>query len=106
MSREPVELPLAQLASLADEIRGAVRDTLRDELARVLAEVARPAAREDGLLSVDEAARRIGLSKSTTYKLAERCELPNLGRGCCSAPRISMPMQKLGVDRQTGSARK
>ena len=81
MSRDPVELSLAQLASLADEIRGAVREALRDELARALADVARPAAREDGLLRVDEAARRIGLSKSTTYKLAERCELPSVQLG-------------------------
>ncbi len=81
MSRHAVELSLAQLAALADEIRAAVREALRDELPRALADVARPAAKEDGLLGVAEAARRIGLSKSTTYKLAERCELPSVQLG-------------------------
>ncbi len=81
MSRHAVELSLAQLAALADEIRAAVREALRDELPRALADVARPAAKEDGLLGVAEAARRIGLSKSTTYKLAERCEPPSVQLG-------------------------
>jgi excisionase family DNA binding protein len=71
-------------ASFLELIDSAVRRAVREELPRVLAELGRPiqAGPAGALLRVPEAAQRLGLAKSTVYKLAERCELPSvlLGR--------------------------
>jgi excisionase family DNA binding protein len=64
------------------EIRAAVRESVRNEVSAMLVEFR---SRNDGdarrLLGVEEAARHLGLSTSTVYKRAERCELPSVKDG-------------------------
>ncbi len=69
------------MSALADEIKAALREVLREELPRALANL-RPPADGEFYVGVDEAARRLGLSTSTVYKLAERIdELPSVKVG-------------------------
>jgi excisionase family DNA binding protein len=71
------------VSALAEEIRAALREVLREELPRALAQL-RPAPTTDDrdcLVGIKEAARRLGLSTSTAYKRAERCELPSVKDG-------------------------
>lgn len=66
-----------------EEISATLRSVVREELARLLAArpVEVPPAAETRLLGVDEAARHLGLSRSTLYKRAQRCEVPSIKDG-------------------------
>jgi excisionase family DNA binding protein len=69
------------MSALADEIAAALAP-LHDEIRALREELRATAARGgDALLDVDEAARRLGLARSTVYKLAQRCELPSVKAG-------------------------
>src|SRR6266850_6712191 len=71
------------MSALADEIKTAIREVLREELPlddlRLF--LARAAAENDRLLSVEEAAQRLGLSVSTVYKKSQTCELASVKMG-------------------------
>jgi excisionase family DNA binding protein len=70
------------VSALAEEIKSAVREVLREELLRALAQLrAALTTDRDCLVGVKEAARRLGLSTSTVYRRAERCELPSIKDG-------------------------
>jgi excisionase family DNA binding protein len=74
------------VSALADEIEAAVRRAFDAMVPRMVDEmmerIATSLAPGAALLDVDAAAQHLGLSSSTIYKLAERCELPSskLGR--------------------------
>jgi len=70
------------VSALTEEIKAAMREVLREELPRALAQL-QPRSEEDPdrLVGVTEAANRLGLSTSTIYKRAERCELPSVKDG-------------------------
>jgi excisionase family DNA binding protein len=70
------------MSALIEEIKVAVREVVREEIRSALMEQAHhPDAADDHLVDVSEAARRLGLSRSTIYKCAERCELPSIKVG-------------------------
>jgi excisionase family DNA binding protein len=70
------------VSALAAEIREAVQQALREELPHLVAELrAMVAGGGDALVDVDGAARRLGLARSTVYKLAQRCELSSVPMG-------------------------
>jgi excisionase family DNA binding protein len=72
------------MSALAEEIKSALREVLREELPRALAQLglkAKDEADAECLIGVQEAAQRLGLSVSTIYKRAERCELPSVKDG-------------------------
>ncbi len=70
------------MSALADEIKAAMREVLREELPGALSQL-QPRSDEgrDRLVGVTEAADRLGLSTSTIYKRAERCQLPSIRDG-------------------------
>jgi len=68
------------LSLSAEEIRATIQQVLREELPRMLAELRQPAP-VDGLLGVEAAAKRLGLSTSTVYKRGQRGHLPCIKDG-------------------------
>ncbi len=66
----------------ADELRAMLETAVRDGVRAALSQLRpQPGEDHDRLVGVIKAANRLGLSTSTTYKLAERLELPSVKVG-------------------------
>jgi excisionase family DNA binding protein len=104
---------MAGPATLDEALRAAMRDILREELPALLEEVlkkhrveqhnneARPAAIEDKLLSVDEVAARLGVSKPTVRRWIQKGELT----ASCVGPRRLLRVRQTDVDAFLDSSR-
>lgn len=69
--------------SIEQSIAEALRQVVREEIRAAFAEARAAEDAEDAkrLVGVPEAALRLGLSRSTVYKLSERFEIPNVKIG-------------------------
>ena len=89
--RQPAAGWRSAVSALAEEIKAALREVLREELPledlRLF--LARAAAESDRMLSVEEAAQRLGLSVSTVYKKSQTCELPSVKMGTRTLFRVA-----------------